>query len=358
MNQTPPPRRRRWLVLLLVLSLIANLIAFGWFALRPSTNPVEQHFLGEKSAKDKIAIVRVSGVISEATLAWPIRQLEMAASDPQVKAVVLRVDSPGGTISASDELYRCLVDVRDKTGRRFTGTTAKPIVTSMGGMAASGGYYIATAGHPIFAERNTITGSIGVFVALPNAAEFGEKHGIKVELIKAGGIKASGSLFQTMSPLERQPWQDTVDHAYQQFLSVIASERPVLTLDKMTSETVIDRMVPERDAKGNVQDKMVRYTRVRADGGTFTPPQAKQFGLIDELDDLPAAVKKAAEVAGLSLYRAVVYNRPQTWSERFIGFDLGVKQTSPQIPDLSLALTPRLWYLAPQAEMAGLVVGP
>jgi protease-4 len=356
MNQPPP--RRRWLLSLLILSLLANLIAIGWYVTRPSTNPVEGHFLGDAGAKDKIAIVRVSGVISEATLAWPIRQLEMAAADPHVKAVVLRVDSPGGTISASEELYRCLVDVREKTGRRFPGTAAKPIVTSMGGMAASGGYYISTAGHPIFAERNTITGSIGVFVALPNAAEFGEKHGIKIELIKAGGIKASGSLFQTMSPLERQPWQDTVDHAYQQFLSVIAAERPELTTEKLSSETVIDRPVPERDAKGNVQDKTVRYTRVRADGGTFTPPQAKQFGLIDEIGDLPTAVKRAAELAGLASLRAVQYTRPQTWSERFLGFDLGVRQTSPAIPDLSAAFTPRLWYLAPQAEMAGVVAGP
>lgn len=358
MEQSHTPRRRRWLTLLLILSLLANLITFGWYATRPSTNPVENHFLGETTAKDKIAIVRVSGVISEATLAWPIRQLEMAAADPSVKAVVLRVDSPGGTISASDELYRCLVDVREKTGRRFPGTAPKPIVTSMGGMAASGGYYIATAGNPIFAERTTITGSIGVFVALPNAAEFGEKHGIKLELIKAGGIKASGSLFQTMSPLERQPWQDTVDHAYQQFLSVIAAERPALTMEKMTSETVIDRPVPERDAKGNVQDRTVRYTRVRADGGTFTPPQAKQFGLIDELGDLPAAVKKAAEVTGLTSYRAVNYSRPQTWSERIIGFDLGVKQPAPAFPDLSTAFTPRLWYLAPNAEFAGIATIP
>ncbi|MFO0938172.1 MAG: S49 family peptidase [Gemmataceae bacterium] len=351
-SKPSPPRRRRIFWFIFAVSLLINVSILAWYLFLPHSGLVETRYIGEAKAKDKIAIVRVTGVISDATLAWPLHQLQQAAVDPHVKAIVLRIDSPGGTISASEELYRCIVDTRDNTGRRWTGSGAKPIVTSMGGLAASGGYYIACAGHPILAEKTTITGSIGVFVALPNAAEFAEKHGIKVELVKAGGIKASGSMFQSLSPLERQPWQDTVDAAYDQFLSVIHSERPALTADRLKSELVIDRMVAERDSKGNLGKGTVRYTRIRADGGTFTPAQALEFGLIDEVADLTTAVKRASEQAKLTNYHAFVYERSKTWSEQLLGFDLGVKQ-SPTIPDLSAALTPRLWYLAPNSEMAG-----
>src|SRR6266542_29692 len=122
-----------------------------------------------------------------------------AAADRHVKAVVLRIDSPGGTVSASEELLQCIVNVRDNTGRRFPGTAPKPVSVSMGSLAASGGYYIAVAGNPIVAEKTTITGSVGVFVALPNVADWAHEHGVKLELVKAGGIKASGSFFHKLS---------------------------------------------------------------------------------------------------------------------------------------------------------------
>jgi protease-4 len=348
-----PGRVRRYFFLLLLVSLVGNLVAFIWYLTLPNTTPGEVTLFGDARAADKVAVVRVSGVLTDSTVGWPIRQLERAAADPKVKAVVLRVDSPGGTISASDELYRALVDVRENRGRRFPGSGPKPVVASMGALAASGGYYIAVAGHPVFAERTTITGSIGVFAALPNAAEFAEKNGFKMELVKAGGIKASGSVFHTLTPLERQPWQDTVDHAYDQFLSVISAERPHLSTNALRGETVVDTPVPERDAKGNALNGTVRYTRVRADGGTFTPSQAKQFGLVDELGDLTDAVKRAASDAALTAFRAVGYDRPKTWSEHFLGIDLGVRHAGPALPDLSAAFTPRLWYLAPQADLAG-----
>lgn len=348
-----PGRKRRYFFLLLLVSLVGNLVAFIWYVTIPNATPGEILLAGDARASEKVAVVRVSGVLSDSTVGWPIRQLERAAADPKVKAVVLRVDSPGGTISASDELYQTLVDVRENRGRRFPGTGPKPVVASMGALAASGGYYVAVAGHPVFAERTTITGSIGVFAALPNAAAFAEKHGISLELVKAGGIKASGSVFHTLSPLERQPWQDTVDHAYDQFLSVIAAERPHLTKDMLKGEMVVDTQVPERDAKGNATKGTIRYTRIRADGGTYTPTQAKQFGLVDEIGDVHEAVKRAASAAGLSTFKAVGYDRPKNWSEHFLGFDIGVRQTTPGLPDLSAAFTPRLWYLAPHSDLAG-----
>lgn len=345
-----PPRKfkriRRGVLLALIASLACNLVALFWYLSLPKSAPDETKLIGDERATDKIAVVRLTGTITDGTIGWTVKQLERASTDPHVKAIIFRVDSPGGTIMASDELYKCLVDARDNTGRRWMGSSAKPLITSMGTMAASGGYYTAVAGHPILAERTTITGSIGVFAALPNAAEFGAKHGIKVELIKAGGIKASGSMFHTMTPSERQPWQDLVDDAYQQFLGVITGERPELTADKLANQSVISKEVPKRDDKGNVVEGMVKYTRVRADGGTYTATQAKSFGLIDEIGDLPEAIRIAAEKAGLTKFKAVTYERPKSWSEQLTGFDLGVSQ-----PDWRLLSTPRLWYLVPNAEM-------
>src|SRR5439155_8804302 len=120
--------------------------------------------------------------------------------------VVLRIDSPGGTVTASEELYQCVVNLKTDNGRRFKGSGPKPVAVSMGGVAASGGYYVAAAGHPISAEPTTITGSIGVFAALPNVAKLAHDNGVKVELVKAGKVKASGSFFHEMTPEERQTW--------------------------------------------------------------------------------------------------------------------------------------------------------
>ena len=287
----------------------------------------ESFYLGDANARDKIAVVRVSGVITEGGIAYPVRQLRAAAADRRVKAVVLRIDSPGGTVSASEELFQCVVNVRDNTGRRFPGTAPKPVSVSMGALAASGGYYIAVAGNPIVAEKTTITGSIGVFAALPNVADWAHDHGVKLELVKAGGIKASGSFFHKLSPEERQTWQDTVDNAYDSFLDAIAKGRPGLTPEALRKDVVLERMVATRDEKGNPvvengKSVEVKYTRVRADGGTFTAAQAQQFKLIDGIEDLPAAVRSAATRAGLTNFRAVVYEKTPGLLEKLTGVQI------------------------------------
>lgn len=367
----PAPRRafraRGCLLLLALLLLFASLavnVAFVLHSTGAISGPFredsddeveERFFLGDRHAGDKVAIIRVSGVISESGIAYPIRQLKAAAADRHVKAIVLRIDSPGGTVSASDELYKCITNLRDNDNRRFPGTGPKPVSVSMGALAASGGYYVAVAGSPVVAERTTITGSIGVFAALPNVAEWTEKHGIRLELVKAGRIKASGSFFHKLEPEERQTWQDTVDSAYDAFLGVIAQGRPGLTPEALRSQVVVDRMTPKRDEKGNpvVENGKaveVKYTRVRADGGTFTAQQARDFGLIDGIDDLPGAIRAAAARAGLAKYRAVVYDRPTTFLEALTGLQVNRRPTVLEVPDLSVNLTPRLWYLASAAD--------
>lgn len=361
------PRRRGCLlpVILIVLgcSLLANFFlgyvfveyAADALSLSDSTALDETFVFGDKDADDKIAVVNVKGMISEAGIAYPIQQLEAAAKDKHVKAVVLRVDSPGGLVTASDELYHSIINLRDDTNRRFKSTGKKPVVVSMGGIAASGGYYIAVAGSPIVAERTTITGSIGVFAALPNIAKLSEENGVRVELIKAGGMKASGSFFHELSPQERQTWQDTVDSAYATFLEVIEKGRPKLNRAALTEEAVINKPVPKRDDKGDIErvdgkEVMVPYRRVRADGATFTAEQAKQFGLIDDIGDLPAAVKLAAQQVNLSNYKAVTFTQPPTLLKSLTG--INAASNSLDLGRLGAALTPRLWYLAPSADGA------
>src|SRR5205823_508360 len=141
---------------------------------------------GDVGATDKVAVVRIAGVLMEGNTGFAQRQIEQAARDRSVKAVVVRIESPGGTISASEDLYRALTYLSDNANKRYSGTGPKPLVASMGNIAASGGYYIAMPASPVYAESTTITGSIGVFAALPNVSELANKNGIRLEMVKAG----------------------------------------------------------------------------------------------------------------------------------------------------------------------------
>src|SRR5581483_8943476 len=167
----------RGLGVLLVLSLLANIALAALLVLAlagPSQDSgpalAERHYAGDRDAADKVAVVRISGVLMDGTIGYPLRQIEQAAKDPAVKAVVVRINSPGGTVTASEDLHRALTELRDNTHPRFRGTGPKPLVASMGDLAASGGYYVAMPARKVVAEPTTITGSIGVFAALPNVS--------------------------------------------------------------------------------------------------------------------------------------------------------------------------------------------
>jgi protease-4 len=368
----PPPARRsgRGPGAVLVLSLLANL-ALAVFLILALTGPsdssasrlVERHYAGERDAADKVAVVRISGVLTDGNLGYPLRQIEQAARDPAVKAVVVRVNSPGGTVTASERLHRALTELRDNTHPRFTGTGPKPLIASFGELAASGGYYVAMPAGRVVAEPTTITGSIGVFAALPNVADLAERNGVKLVLVKAGDLKAGGSPLHHLTPDDRQPWQDVVDHAYDRFLTVVAEGRGLSREQLVHDRTV--RQVPRYDDRGNPvmgpdgRPELVPHERYRADGGTFTPPQAKELGLIDEIATLPDAARQAAEAAGLSRYRAVVYERPKGLAEWLLGIE--VRQTgSVQLSAEALAAVsePRIWYLTPGYEMVGILTSP
>ena len=360
----PPPRRRRPYGCLLGVSLLLNLVlavAALWPAPEKDGPAVaETHLYGPRRAADKVAVVRADGPLVEGLDAHILKQVQAAARDHRVKAVVLRIDSPGGTIGASEDIHRELARLKAGQHPRFPDAKAKPLVASMGAIAASGGYYIAMPAEKVFAEKTTLTGSIGVYAALPNVSELANKHGVKLELVKAGGIKGSGSPFHRLTPAERQPWQDLVDQAYDQFLDVVAAGRPALNKDQLRSEPVMRKDALVYDDKGNVQTDnagkpgQVPVERFRADGGTFTAAEARRFGLIDDIGVLEDAVADAARRANLGEYRVVAYERPPSLLGTLLGVRAG-PAGGPDVAQLANGLTPRVWYLAPGCDLAGLL---
>jgi protease-4 len=222
----------------------------------------------------------------------------------------------------------------------------------MGGLAASGGYYAAMPCKTLYAERTTLTGSIGVFASFPNVRELTEKVGIKMEVIKRGDVKDAGSPFKDMSPEERLLWQDMVNQAYDQFLQVVREGRPDIK-DKLTE--AIDKTVTVRDPKTGKETQEV-LTRSRVDGGIFTATEAKELGLVDRIGYLEDAIKDVASQAGLGDdYRVVTYQRPLTLANLLFGAQSPEPGMQLDAKRFAAAATPRLWYLAPQSELAGLL---
>lgn len=337
-----------------ILFLCFGLLFKGDFDSTGSTGLPEKYHSGSKTAKDKVAIVSIDTVLMEGLLSHVTKQLEQAGKDEAVKAVVLRIDSPGGSITASDDLHRKILALRDGDDARHI--TARPVLVSMGSVAASGGYYIAAPAAKIFAETSTITGSIGVYSSFPNIRELAGKVGVTMNTIKAGKIKDSGSPFREMSEEERQVVQDMVNDAYVQFLQVIEKGRPKLTRPVMLERFTVQPFQPDPKAGGK---DVPAYSRYRADGGIYTAKRALDLGLIDTIGPLEDAVKAAAEAASLDSYRAIRYQRSRSLTDLLLtrtdppavnGLSLGVDR-------LSTLLTPRMWYLAPEYEAAAVLAG-
>jgi protease-4 len=366
----PPPRRSRLAGTLFALSLAINffvlllvvLACVGYlrFGDDDATRALtERHHSGKKSAADKIAVIHIDGVLVDGLTGFAERQIDQAAQDRRVKAVVVRINSPGGSITASDQLHHRLTLLHK--GDPDKGTSGKPMVVSMGALAASGGYYIAMPSPTLYAERTTVTGSIGVFASFPDLTGLSDKIGVDVTIVKKGNVKASGNPFRKLTPEEQVLWQSLVDHAYDQFLAVVKEGRD----DKLRAgltDNVIDEertvTVDEKDEKTHQtvhKPVKARYTRQLADGGIWTTDQALKYGLIDKEGYLDDAIKEAHDQAQLGdAWEAITYERPFSLSELLVG----AKAEPPAALDpskLSEAATPRLWYLAPQSELAGVL---
>jgi protease-4 len=216
---------------------------------------------------DKIAVVEIHGVITQS---FPvIEEIHRYLADDGVKAIILRIDSPGGGVGPSQEIYREVVKAKQK----------KKMVTSMGAVAASGGYYVACASDLIVANPGTITGSIGVIMQFSNFEELLKKIGVKGVVLKSGEHKDIGSPFREMTPEEKKIMQETLDNVHQQFIRAVAEGR---NLDEATVLPI-------------------------ADGRIMTGEQAKQLGLVDKMGNLDDAIEEAAKLVGIEGKPQVLY---------------------------------------------------
>lgn len=227
---------------------------------------------------DKVGVVEVFGVISSSS--QTIEQLIKFRDDDSVKAVVLRVDSPGGGVGPSQEIHD---EVRDLV-------SVKPVIVSMGSAAASGGYYIAAPANLIFANPGTITGSLGVIMEFTNIQELLEKIGLRSQVVKSGDHKDIGSPVRPMTDEDRAILQALIDDVHTQFIEAVAEGR----------------------------DLEAEYVRKLADGRIFTGRQASELGLVDELGGMQAAIREAAKMGGIKGDPEVIY--PPKKKSRLIDF--------------------------------------
>ena len=268
---TPRPKKRP---VRTALTLVA-IIAIGFLAFSILAN-----YLAESGwvGGDKVALIRIEGVILDSR--ETIQELRRYRENPTVKAIVLRIDSPGGGVVPSQEIF---AEVR-KT--RADGKLK--LVASMGNLAASGGYYIAAATDKIVANPGTLTGSIGVIMELANVKGLLDKIGVQSVVIKSGRYKDMASPFRAMTEEDRTLLQGVLDDVHAQFIEAVATGRAL----------------------------NVEQVKGMADGRIFTGRQAKSVSLVDELGDLQDAIKLAAQLVGISGEPRVIETRKRfSWRD-------------------------------------------
>ena len=216
--------------------------------------------MGLGSLSKRVGLVEIVGDIESSEAV--VDQLEHMRLDSSVRAVVLRLDSPGGGVAASQEIYDAVLRLRDEK---------KPVIASMGGVAASGAYYIACAADSIVSNPGTLTGSIGVIMSFPNTEELFRKVGVRFEVVKTGKFKDIGSLSRPMTPEEKDLLNGVLSSVYEQFVSAIA------------------------DGRGMQRSDILPY----ADGRIFSGKQALDLGFVDRLGNLDDAVQLAGDLAGI-----------------------------------------------------------
>ena len=235
-----------------------------------------------KGSAGKIALIELKGVIL--TSEDVVGQFKKFREDRSIKGILFRVDSPGGGVAASQEIYEEVRKTRD---------AGKPVVVSMGSVAASGGYYVSCGSNKIVANPGTLTGSIGVISQFMHFDPLMEKIGVGVNTIKSGKFKDAGNPFREMTKEDKSYFQELMDEVHHQFISVVETERH---LD---------------------HDTVVKYS----DGRVFTGEQAMHLGLVDTLGTYEDAINIAAALAGVKGKPTIVKERKRglTLFERLFG---------------------------------------
>lgn len=269
------------------ISLLINLLLLIGLALTsgPEAGQSVTRVVEPGTAAQTVAIIPVNGMILENVEQQFARDLDRAADDKNVKAVVVEIDSPGGTVTDSHQMYAALND--------FRSATRKPVVIHMNSLAASGGYMLACAGDEIWAEETTITGSIGVLVSFPELSGFAEKTGIRFETIVSDGSPYKDQLNMWTDPTEAETesLKELLNEQYDLFRGIVdTARRPAIT------------------AAGADVDEVT-------DGRVFVGPQALKLGLVDAVGFREDAVAAAAAKAGLSNPKVVLYEQLPTLGE-------------------------------------------
>jgi protease-4 len=263
--------------------LFASLLLIGCFVFFLALALAVATFTGRPAnlvIGDKVGVVEIFGIIADSREV--IEQLREFRDNDSIKALVLRVDSPGGGVGPSQEIYDEIKQI-DKL---------KPVVVSMGSVAASGGYYVSAAAREIIANPGTITGSIGVIMEFANFQELLEKIGLSSVVVKSGPYKDIGSPTREMSDTERAILQELIDDVHSQFVKSVVEGRQ---LDESLVKSV-------------------------ADGRIFSGRRAMELGLVDNMGNLQAAIERAAELAGIGEDPKVVYppGKKPKWIDFFI----------------------------------------
>jgi protease IV len=311
----------KWLLAALVISvfIIISLYSSYHSYFSPSNMPEEKYHSLAKFAPKKIAIVEVSGTIMEGEDSFAMKQIERVRLDPDVVGVVVRINSPGGTVTGSDYIYHHLLALKEQ--RKL------PLVVSMGSVCASGGYYVAMAvgNEPdaIFAEPATWTGSIGVIIPHFDVSGGLSKLGVSEDSITSGPLKKMGTPTRPMTEVERKIMQTLVDDSFKDFKDIVVSGRPKFKDNRSGLDAV-------------------------ATGQIFTAKQALAKGLVDKIGFVESAVARATELAGenAETVRCVKYEKRPTLFGSLLGAESRAEPngTAELAAMLDLA-TPRAYYL-------------
>lgn len=262
------------------LILIAGLALFVFLAVFILTSLFGRQGAGPAALSgDRIGVVEIKGVILESKRI--LENLKTFVDDKSVKGIVVRIDSPGGAVAPSQEIYSALMKIHEKG--------EKKVVASFGNVAASGGYYIAAAADQIVTNAGSITGSIGVIMEMTNIEALLDKVGVESYAVKSGEFKDIGSISRPMTPRERQIIQSVIDDVYMQFVEDVAKGRGM----------------------------EVAKVKQLANGSVFSGRQALGLGLVDKIGTFTDAVTVAAELAGIKGEPRLIYEK----KERLPWFD-------------------------------------
>lgn len=344
----PPKRRYGWMIFAIILlvllgiSFLFNLISLAGSGLHGRTSysrttgpRIEEILKEDNDSLNKIAVIEVNGIIASANIDQSgynmvdvLRaQLRRAMEDDRVKAVLLKVDSPGGEVMAADEMHRALVDFQTKS--------SKPIIASMGSLAASGGYYISAPCRWIVASDLTLTGSIGVILSAYNYRGLMDKVGVVPQTYKSGKFKdmLSGSREpEQIPPEEKAMIQGLIDETYAKFKKVVKDGRNAASQQNKNQGRTL---VPD----------WADY----ADGRVLSGTEAFKLGFVDELGYFKDAVARAEVIAGISKANLVEYQQRFDLSDIFRIF--GKSDTKKLKLDLGMDLprieAGRLYFLSP-----------